>query len=137
MTITICGSMKFAKQMFEVKNRLEQLNHKVHLPKDCELFIDNDSIKENVDFLLKGDYIQSHFDKIEKSNSILVLNYKKNNIEGYIGGNTLMEMAVSKHLKKKIYFLNKIPHKNDLGYATEIEGLQPVVINSNLELIKL
>lgn len=136
MKITICGSMRFAKEMFEIKDLLEELEHRVLIPKDSEMFIQEEEIKNDVQFLIDGNYIQDHFDKIAQSDAILVLNFEKNKIKGYVGGNTLMEIGIAKYEKKKIYLLNEIPNKSDLSYATEIQASEPIVINGDLKKIK-
>ena len=77
--------------------------------------------------------LPTHFDKITWADVILVTNYDKNNITGYIGGNTLMEMGVAFFLNKPIYLLNQIP---DMSYKEEVLGMKPVVIDGNFGLIK-
>jgi len=136
MTITICGSMKFAKEMLEMQKKLEELGHNVYIPKDSDLFLDDDSQKHDVDFMVKGDYIQNHFDKIASSEAILVLNYDKNGIKNYIGGNTLMEIGVAKHLKKKIYFLNEVPTDEKISYLSELKVVEKIVLSGDLSKIK-
>lgn len=74
-----------------------------------------------------------YFEKVNWSDAILVLNYDKNNIIGYIGGNTLMEIGVAFFLKKKIYLLNLIP---EISYKEEIIGMKPIIINGDLSIIK-
>lgn len=71
--------------------------------------------------------MKAHFTKIEWSDAILVANYDKKGIAGYIGGNTLMEIGLALHLDKKIYLLNRIP---DVPYDEEIRATQPKVISS-------
>ena len=63
----------------------------------------------------------------------MIANYDKNNIKGYIGGNTLMEMGLAFFLKKKIYLLNEIP---ELSYKEEILGVLPIILNGDLSKIK-
>jgi hypothetical protein len=73
-----------------------------------------------------------HFDKVEWSDAILVLNYCKNGVDNYIGANTLLEMGLAFHLNKNIYLLNEIP---ELSYKEEILGMFPIVINNDLAKI--
>jgi len=71
--------------------------------------------------------------KVAWSDAVLVINYDKNGIKGYIGGNTLMEIGLAFFLKKKIYLLNKIP---ELSYKEEILGVKPIIISGDLTKIK-
>ena len=146
MKITICGSIAFYDQMLIAKKQLEELGHEVKLPP-------TDVKDENGDPMSVADYYQkrktaansetwvwqrkkeaidSHFDKIAWSDSVLVLNYDKKGVPGYVGGNTLMEMGVAFFLKKPIFFLNPIP---ELSYKEEILGMWPIVLNGDLSKI--
>ena len=61
---------------------------------------------------------------------MLVLNYDKNDVKNYIGGNALMEIGFAYVLNKKIFLLNPIP---DIPYyKTEIESVRPIIINGDL-----
>ena len=64
--------------------------------------------------------------------AILVANYDKKGVKGYIGGNTLMEMGLAFFLKKKVYLLNEVP---ELPYKEEILGVKPIILNDNLTKI--
>ena len=81
----------------------------------------------------KAEAIDDHFTKVAWSDAILVINYPKHEIDGYIGGNTLMEMAVAHYLKKKIYVL--MPISSKLSYKEEILGMHPTIIKEDLFLI--
>ena len=147
MKITLCGTIFFYEKMLELKNKLEQIGHSVKLPpfeiKDesgsmipvKEYYEKRKSETKDTGWIWerKKEAIRAHFDKIEWSDAILVLNYEKNNIPNYIGGNTFLEMGVAFHLNKKIFLLNNIP---ELNYKEEILGMFPEVINHDLEKIK-
>ena len=78
------------------------------------------------DILFKTKLISEHFDKIQISDAILVLNYEKNNQNNYIGTNVLMEMTVAFYLHKPIFVLNSVPY--DSPFISEILGLQPIFL---------
>lgn len=77
-----------------------------------------------------------HFKKIENSDAILVINNCKNEINGYIGGAVLSEMAIAKYLGKKIFVLNNLPSVEEIRYIFEITLMQPIILEGNLEKIK-
>ncbi len=79
--------------------------------------------------------MRSHFAEVEKSDAILVVNNKKNDIENYIGGNVLIEMAIAFYLSKKIFILNNLPEEST--YIEEIKGMLPVVLKGDLEKLQL
>ena len=78
-----------------------------------------------------------NFDEVEKSDAVLVLNHKRNGINGYIGVSALMEMAIAHHFNKKIFLFNKPPHYKDARWAHEVAIVQPKIINGNLAKIAL
>lgn len=136
MTITICGSMAFAKKMKKVRKALEQKGHKIFAPVFTEDWASGKLQKRKNEDGLKRSYdlIRDYYRKIKKSNAILVLNYDKGGVKGYIGGNTFLEMGFAHVLNKKIFLWQDIP-KTDL-YLDEIRAMKPVVINEDLEKIK-
>jgi hypothetical protein len=147
MKITLCASIAFIDEMAKIKTELKKMGHEIKMPpleisnKDGKMI----SVKEYYAIRKaatdsetwvwqeKERRIRGHFDKIAWSDAILVLNYDKNNVSGYIGGNTFLEIGIAFYLGKKIFLLNQIP---DMPYKEEILAMMPVVINDDLTLIK-
>ena len=77
------------------------------------------------------DAIREHWEVIQNSDKVLILNYDKHGIPGYIGGNSFLEMGFAYILRKPIYLLNPIPKMP--YYETEIIAMKPVVLNGELE----
>jgi hypothetical protein len=135
MKITICGSMAFAKEMLENKKRLEQMGHTVFVASDAEQCVTDPNLNMDIRHCLETDFMKEHFNFISQSDAILVLNHDKNGIKGYVGGSTLMEIAVARHLDKKIFFDEPTPDIKDLRYAHEIQMAKPVILNGDLTKI--
>ncbi len=140
MKITIIGSSVFAKQMVEYQNQLIKLGHTVDLHKHYVSQARGgmkDMIEkmksEHAKVKIENDYIRYHYNEIVESDAVLVLNFDKNGIENYIGGNTLMELGFAYVHNKKIFLLNPI---SEMAYSEEIEAVQPIVINGDLSKIK-
>lgn len=140
MKITICGSMTFAKKMLEVKKKLEKMGHVVNLPPDTHIVhegkLNHDDLDADFEHCVKNDIMRRQFNFIEKSDAILVLNYDKDGIKGYIGTASLMEIGVAHHLGKKIFLLNSIPHHSEHRWAHEVRIIQPVILEGDLSKIK-
>lgn len=147
MNITLCGSIAFHDEMVQIKTRLEQLGHRVELP-PYEIEDENGNKMSVKEYYLKrkaetsdtswiwdkkSEAMKVHFQKIEWSDAVLILNYNKNNTSNYIGANTLLEMGLAFHLNKKLFLLNPIP---EIGYKEEILGMKPIVIHNDLAKIK-
>ena len=148
MKITICGSIAFFDEMVEAKKVLESFGHEVDLPpteikdekgdlisvKEYYRLRKEENIKDDSWIWdRKKEAIICHFKKIEWSDAILVLNHEKNNIAGYIGANTLIEMGLALWLGKKIYILNEVP---EIPSKEEILGMQPILISNDLSVLK-
>ena len=144
MKITICSSAFFVKEVYEIKEKLEEKGHEVFVfpqkVKVNEKLIDVEEYyrmrKDNLthDLLkIKTQLMNEHLERIKNSDAILVLNFDKDGKEGYIGGNTFLEMGVAYYLGKKI-FLWKMPSKN-LPYFEEILALNPIVVEEDIEKI--
>lgn len=137
MIITICGSMQFYHQMAKAQKELEVRGLRVLVPtelgneKTNESFMnkDEDKILTKIEY----DFIREHFRKIEKSDAILILNYEKKGMAGYIGGNTFLEMGFAFGLGKKIYLLYPVPK---MDYSVEMHAMKPVVLHGDLTTLQ-
>lgn len=139
-TITICSSANFYRQSVDIQSQLEKLGYKAIIPATAERMKQTGDYKvshhktwfgNERDYRKKTALMRGHFDKVEKSDAILVLNYEKHGVDNYIGGNVLMEMALAFHLKKPIFILNEIPSKS--AFLEEIIGLDPIVLHGKVE----
>ena len=93
MKIAICGSMCFAKEMMEAKIKLQGFGHVAIIPSGTEKYANNERLSENKWDKEIGDVIRNWFEEIKLNDAVLILNKTKNNIENYIGGNGLIEIA--------------------------------------------
>ncbi len=152
MVITICSTIKFYDNILAVKKQLEEMGHEVLIPPHEVKNEAGDliSVKEYYDlrqkmmkesgqehdwiWQRKKEAMEWHFEKVSQADVVLILNYEKNSIANYIGGNTFLEMGVAMWLNKPIYLINPIPI--DLSYTEEIRGMHPIVIDGDLSLIR-
>ena len=124
--VTICGSMAHQEKFTAAARTLEAAGLSVRFR----------AIEENVYWLSftedqalakKKDYMDRHFANIARSRAVLVCNYEKNNEPGYIGANTLMEMAVAYVSGVPIYLLEK-PDGSINSKALEVAALGGIVL---------
>lgn len=141
-TITICCSANFFKESTEIEKELKKLGFKVKLPstaykmkKTKNFDVSKHKLwRTNPQYYnIKSRLIRGHFKKVIECDAILVLNHEKNGIKGYIGPNTLMEMAIAFHNKKPIYIFNQITET--ALYKEEIYGMGSIIINEDLTKI--
>ncbi len=142
MKIFISGSMSFAKEMLSIQKQLVSVGYKVKVPCDTEEFANDaelttDDYEKDYQWCLEKDIQRKCFNIIEQSDAILVLNYSKGGIDGYVGASTLVEIGIAYYLKKKIFLLNPLPSPEKLRCAHEIKIMQPIVLNGDLRLINI
>jgi hypothetical protein len=135
MKIAICGSMYFSKEMLDTKSRLEKMGHIVSVPSDIHDCVKNPELSMDMEHCLRTNVQEECFDSVANSDAILVLNYDKKGIEGYIGGATLMEIGIAQHFKKKIFLLYPPPKIEDIRYSLEIQLAKPAILNGDLNLL--
>jgi len=135
MKIIICGSIRAADKITRVKKELEKMGHKIEVPegvKKKELRKIDGKHEEKAEVKIKHDLIRGYYEKMKQYDIVLVVNPEKDSIPGYIGGNTLIEMAFAHILNKKLYCLYSLPN---LPYSSEIIAMQPIVLNGDLSKI--
>lgn len=138
----ICSSANFYRQAVKIQTELEALKYKILIPETAQRMKDSDDFDvshyktwfgDANDYHKKTVLIRKHFLEVEKGDAMLVLNYEKNDIANYIGGNVLMEMAIAFYLSKPIFILNDIPEVS--SYLEEIIALDPIVLHGSLQLL--
>lgn len=94
--VTLCGSLKFQKEMMTVAEKMALEGYCILTPVY--------SVSEKIDITKKQliNLKEAHFKRIELSDAILVVN-----INNYIGESTKLEIEYAKSLKKEImYYIN-------------------------------
>jgi len=126
--------MKFWDQVKKIVDELEKLGHELYLPvfhKNVDFWKASPEFRANLK--KKDNLIKKHYEKIKNSDAILVANFDKGEIKGYIGGNSFLEMGFAYILGKKIYLLNPIPQ---MHYRAEIMAMEPIIIKGDLTKIR-
>jgi UDP-N-acetylglucosamine:LPS N-acetylglucosamine transferase len=140
--ITICSSASHYKQVLEIEKQLKALGYRVKIPKTANIMKRTNNFDVSTYktwFANKKDYkkktllMKEHFKKVLEADAILITNFDKNGLVGYIGGNVLMEMVIAFHYKKPIYIYNDI--SADLSIKEEIYGMNPIFLNGDLRII--
>lgn len=135
MKIFICCSKAFYDKVPKIKSHLEAEGHQITLPNSFDDPLREEKMKDKGDIQhakWKGEMIKEQGQKIRRNDAILVLNFKKNNQQNYIGGATFLEMFKAFELGKKIFLFNPIPGGM---LRDEILGFSPFVIEGDLKKI--
>lgn len=129
--------MTTSKKMLEVATELKNFGHEIFMPEFTDDYAKLDDTEkmhsESAKNKIEHNLIKSHFKKIDMSDAVLVVNMGKKGVQGYIGGNSFLEMGYAFGTDKKIYLLNNIP---DMPYTDELKAMTPIVINEDFSLIK-
>jgi len=129
--------MQFTEKMLEVRDKLIEKGHDAFITKLHKALVGKtNEEKERIKLHQKYnmDAIREFWRDMQGSDAVLVLNFDKNGIKHYIGGNTLMEIGFAHVLNQKIFLWNPIPEIP--YYKTEIEAVKPIIINGDLSKIK-
>lgn len=130
MTIVLCMSLSAAKSGMRIRRRLEEAGLRVVGPAELEVYAESTSARDRKWDERKGDTFRDYYKEIEASDAILVVNEAQKGVPGYIGANTLIEMAFSYVLGKPIYLLNGVPEGES---AEEIRAMEPIVLEGDLD----
>jgi nucleoside 2-deoxyribosyltransferase len=130
-SLIICGSMKFYDVMKSVKQELAEIGIAAVIPENETDLPQNITEEEFNKF--KRKVSQSYLKKIRIAGTfaILVINERKNDIDNYIGANTLVEIAMAFTWGRKIFIYNDVYHP----YADELVAWKCVPIKKNLRVI--
>lgn len=90
-TITLCGSLKFQKEMMIVAEKMALKGNCILTP----VYPVSKNIERTKEQLIK--LKEAHFKRIELSDAILVVN-----VNNYIGNSTNLEIEYAKKLEKEI-----------------------------------
>lgn len=93
--ITVCGSLRFVKEIMEISEKLE-LQGNCMLTPICNLSNPSKDCYTEQEILMLG---KMHKEKIKLSDAILVVN-----VNGYIGNSTRKEIEFAKALNKEILY---------------------------------
>ena len=140
LKITICTSSTFKKEMVEYRDKLNKMGHKAIIHPYYEKLAKGEMPElmkrietEHSKVKKQYNFIKWYYDSIVNSDAILVLNFDKNGIKNYIGGNTLLEIGFAHVHDKKIFLLNPVP---DISYKDEILAMYTDVLDGDLTKIK-
>jgi hypothetical protein len=136
MKIFIACSKHFYDKIPEIKEELEKAGHVITLPNSFDApFKEEEMRKKSLEehVIWKGEMIKKDKQNIAPNDAILVLNFKKNGEDNYIGGATFLEIYRAFEMEKKIFFYNPLP--NNKYFKDELIGFNPRIINKDLSKI--
>ena len=93
--ITVCGSLKFYKEMMEITEKVELQGNCMLVPIYNPAKASKDDFTEEESLMLD----KMHKERIKLADAILVVN-----VDGYIGSSTQKEIESAKSLNKEIMY---------------------------------
>ncbi len=93
-------------------------------------------LNEDLEHCERTDIIRACMNAQEKCNAILLLNYPKDGVDGYIGSNCLIELGLAYYLKQIIFLLYPPPSPEIARYHVEIMHMKPIILNGDIKNIK-
>ena len=136
MRIFICASKHNYDKVAPIKAALESAGHLITLPNSYDAPMKEEEMKRSgteAHQQWKADMLRLQGEKVAANDAIVVLNFEKNGQPNYLGGSTFLEVFKAFELNKKIFLFNPIP---DNLFKDELLGMNPVIINGDLSLVK-
>ncbi len=115
--------MAFIDDMEALASTLRAEGYEVETPVRAEKEIDWNVLSDDESCELKRAYIDGHLAIIKRSDVVLIANYSKNGVEGYIGANSLMEAAFAYAHDIPVAYLKSIGDQPCRLEALSISGL--------------
>jgi hypothetical protein len=143
-TICFCASAAFYKHVNQLADQAAQLGYTPVVPKiattmrqsgNYEVAAIKTWYQNPDDYSIKRQLMDEHFKKVAESDATLVVNDQKYDVDGYIGPNVLMELAIAYYLHKQIYVLNDV-NPNNSTYE-EVMGMGVISLHGDLTNLKL
>lgn len=100
--ITVCGSMKFIREMMEISEKVELQGNVVLMPIYNPLRSSKEAFTNEEIIVLD----KMHRERIKLSDAILVVN-----VDGYIGNSTKSEIEFAQSLNKEIIYYTDLLDK--------------------------
>ncbi|WP_417688493.1 hypothetical protein [Roseibium sp.] len=97
--------MTFIDEMEALARTLVNAGYDVATPVREETTFDWAKASEAEAVARKAVYLTDYFEEIRRSDAVIIANYSKHGIGGYIGANTLMEAACGHVLAKPVYLM--------------------------------
>jgi hypothetical protein len=139
-TITICASVANYHKAFAVQEGLEDRGYTALMPITAEEMRETGNFNvadhktwydDPADFAQKTAYIKHHLNKIDEADAVVLANYEKNGVAGYVGGNMLLELFYAWLHEKPTFLLYPVTAEQPL--YEEVMGLSPTVIHGDLD----
>jgi hypothetical protein len=134
--VIICGSISAAAEITAAQHVLEALGCEVEIPEGvknlAEWIGDGAGATEKAERKVRLDLIRGYYEKMKDYDAALVVNPEKKGVAGYVGGNTLIEMAFAHILHKPLYILYPIPN---MPYTSEMLAMKPTVLDGDVSKI--
>nr|WP_319385376.1 hypothetical protein [uncultured Roseibium sp.] len=133
LRVVICGSMSAIDEIERLAATLRQDGFIATTPAREESGLDWNTLSETEAVSRKQTFLNDYFDVIRDCDLVLIANYAKHDVGGYIGANALMEAACAHALRKPVYFLNPI---GDQPCALEARAVASGILEGNARLLK-
>lgn len=134
MKVCICCSLSFTNEVVELAKQLEEMGHEVLLPDGVTQRLIEREDFDPVTAKLEVDTIHEHPAKIKAADAVLMCNYDKKGIAGYIGANSFCELYIARYFNKPVFALKPLPNQPYIN--DEIAAFGITVIDGDLGKIK-
>ena len=114
--VVICGSMSALAEMEGLAEQLRAAGFRVTTPEPEEKGTDWSTLSLDQAVALKKRFLDGYFEVIADCDIVLIANYPKHGVTGYVGANSLMEAACAHAYGKPVHFLYALLAINPAGW---------------------
>ncbi|MEO1285212.1 MAG: hypothetical protein AAFV92_10075 [Pseudomonadota bacterium] len=132
MKICLSGSMSSIDRMETLSTQLKALGHQVLVPsRGTELHMAERLARADT-LERKAIFVEDHLEKIRASDAVVIANFEKDGVSGYVGSSALMEAAMAYALGKQLFVLNESALDD---VESDLSSLGAIQLNGDYRLI--
>src|SRR5262245_6794634 len=133
MKIVVCGSMAFVDEMDALARTLRAEGGEVTTPTRDEAGVAWSDLTLAEATETKRAYVLGYLNTIRGASVVLIANFEKHGVPGYIGPNTLIEAAFGQALSKPVIFLH---HPGEQACRLEALSLMTSCLDGDIRKLR-
>jgi len=132
MKLCLSGRMTSIEQIEKLSDLLNSLGHETSVPSRGTEPHMAERLAQAQTHEKKAIFVEDHLEKIRESDGVVIANFDKNGVSGYVGPSALMEAAMAYALGKQLFVLND---PSDGTVDSNLSSLGAIKLSGDYRLI--
>lgn len=132
MKLCLSGSMTSIEQIEKLSKQLNAIGHETSVPSRGTESHMAERLAQAETQEKKAIFVEDHLEKIRESEGVVIANFEKNGVSGYVGPSALMEAAMAYALGKHLFVLND---PSDAAADSDLSSLGAIKLGGDYRLI--